>query len=304
MKRPSVAILMATYNGANYIARQLDSLMEQTYPYWRLVVHDDGSTDDTLAIVNGYSARDPRIILLDDRVSKQGASKNYLHLLNEVDSDLYLFCDQDDIWLANKIECMVNKIAGSQQPTLVYGNAYFYREGRVIDQKTTTIHPHTLRDSLFFNSGIQGCSMIINAQLLALLKPFPDVVAMHDHLLTMGAVAFGRIVYVDEVLMWYRQHALNVTGNQKLGYLTKIRAFFKSGKPVIDSAHFVANQAFYSRYFPLLTGENRELFQAYFRYAHSRSVVKRITILIKNRFTLGDKKGVLILKTMLRKPIG
>lgn len=295
---------MATYNGANYIARQLDSLVSQSYPYWKLVVHDDGSTDDTLAIVSGYSMRDSRITLLDDAVLNQGASKNYLHLLNEVASDLYLFCDQDDIWLANKVERMVSAISRFQEPTLVYANAYFYSEDRVINQKTTTIHPLTLRDTMFFNAGIQGCSMIINAQLLTILKPFPDEVAMHDHLLTMGAAVFGRIVYVDEVLMWYRQHERNVTGNQKLGYRTKIKSFFKSNKSVIDRAHFVANQAFYNRYFALLNGGSKELFQAYFRYANSRSVTKRIAILIKHGFTLGNRKGVLLLKTMFRKTIG
>lgn len=295
---------MATFNGADFIGEQLDSLLNQTYRHWRLVVHDDGSTDDTMAIVNDYCAKDPRIKVLADGISNRGAACNYLHLLNEINSDLYLFCDQDDIWLPHKVERLVEGISSIGQPALVYANGYFYRSGRVLSQKTTTIHPRTLKDSLFFNSGVQGCSTIINAQLLALLKPFPEQVAMHDHLLTMAAVAFGKISYIDEVLTWYRQHERNVTGNQQLGYYTKIRSFFTNGTPVIDFAHFTANKMFYNRYRELLGDEQRKLFQLYFQYAHTRSVWRRALLVIKNGFSLGDKKGVLLLKTLLRKPTG
>lgn len=239
---------MATFNGADYISEQLDSLLNQTYRHWRLVVHDDGSTDNTLAIVRDYCAKDPRITLLSDGVSGRGAARNYLHLLQETEAGLYMFCDQDDIWLPHKVERMVAAISPMKQPALVYVNGYFYRSGRVIRQKTTVIHPQTLQDSLFFNSGIQGCSVIVNAQLVTLLKPFPRHIAMHDHLLTMAAVTFGKINYVDEVLTWYRQHERNVTGNQQLGYYAKIRSFLTNGIPVIDSGHFAANKAFYERY--------------------------------------------------------
>jgi len=295
---------MATFNGAAYIGEQLDSLINQTYRYWQLVVHDDGSADDTVAIVSEYCARDPRITLLTDGISNRGAAGNYLHLLNEVRSDLFLFCDQDDIWLPHKVERMVEVISSIQEPALVYANGYFYQSGSVRHQKTTTIHPRTLRDSLFFNSGIQGCSTIINVQLLALLKPFPDQVAMHDHLLTMAAVAFGKIMYIDEVLTWYRQHDRNVTGNQKLGFNSKLQSFFTNGVPVVDVAHFTANKAFYNQYHALLNDGHKKLFQAYFEYVYTRSSWKRLLLVLKNGFSLGDKKGVLLLKTMLRKPIG
>ena len=295
---------MATFNGADYIGEQLDSLLNQTYRHWRLVVHDDGSTDHTVAIVTDYCAKDPRITLLADGVSGRGAARNYLHLLHEIKAGLYMFCDQDDVWLPNKVERMVAAISTKKQPSLVYANGYFYRSGRVIPQKTTTIHPRTLQDSLFFNSGIQGCSVIVNEQLVALLKPFPGQVAMHDHLLTMAAVTFGEISYIDEVLTWYRQHERNVTGNQQLGYYAKIHSFFTSGMPVIDEGHFTANKAFYERYRELLADDRRALFNAYFQYASTRSVWKRALLVVRNGFSLGDRKGVLLLKTLFRKPIG
>ena len=304
MKKPEVTILMATFNGGDYIGEQLDSLLNQTYRHWRLVVHDDGSTDNTVAIVNDYGAKDSRITLLTDGVAAAGAARNYLHLLNQTHADLYMFCDQDDIWLPQKVEQMVAAIYPIEQPAMVYANGYFYRSGKVITQKTTTIHPRFLKDSLFFNSGIQGCSIIVNKQLIALLKPFPEQVAMHDHLLTMAAATLGRISYVDEVLTWYRQHERNVTGNQQVGYFAKICSFLINGMPVIDTRHFNANRAFYERYHSLLTDRQRALFRAYFRYAASSSVWERILIVFRNGFSLGDRKGLLVLKTLFRKAIG
>lgn len=304
MKKPELTILMATFNGADYIGRQLDSLIGQTYRDWQLVIHDDGSTDNTLHIVNDYCVKDPRITLMADGILNQGAARNYLHLLNETTAGLYAFCDQDDIWLPNKIERMVDAISQHQQPALVYANAYFYRSDNVLSRKTTTIHPKVLRDTLFFNSGIQGCSVMINAQLLALLKPFPAQVVMHDHLLTMGAAVFGTINYIDEVLMWYRQHDRNVTGSQQVGHITKVRSFLTNGAPVIDNAHFRANEGFYNRYFSMLSDEQKELFKAYFQYASTGSIWRRLWLVITNGFSLGDKKGVLLLKTLFRKPLG
>src|SRR5690606_5171821 len=103
--------------------------------------------------------------------------------------------------------------------------------------------------------------------------------------------------------MHYRQHTLNVTGNQPLGYFQKMRSFLFGGTPVVSRSHYEANQAFYRQYYPMIKEADRKLFQAYFRYANSRSVFERLFILLKNRFTLGNKWGVLCYKTLVRKPI-
>ncbi|WP_257669530.1 glycosyltransferase family 2 protein [Parapedobacter tibetensis] len=294
---------MATYNGEAYLKDQLESLLRQTFAHWKLTIHDDGSSDNTLAIIRDYQQRDNRIHLLDDGVSGLGSAKNYLHLMQHVDGEYYMFCDQDDIWLENKVARMVDAISRYSKPAAVYTNAYLYKDADITPQKSTTIHPSTVRNTLFFNSGIQGCAVIINHQLLEMLRPFPDHVAMHDHLITMGAVSLGTMTYLDEVHMLYRQHRLNVTGNQLNGYLRKAKSFLCDGKPVIDRAHYEANESFYQRYYDLLDESTKELFRAYFRYANSRSVSERLFILLKNRFVLGDKKGILLFKTVLRKPI-
>lgn len=304
MDNPRIEILMATYNGGAFLREQLDSLCRQTYPHWRLTIHDDGSRDDTLAIINDYRKKDGRINLLDDTVSGLGAAKNYLHLMSRVDGAFYMFCDQDDIWHDDKIAKMLQVIRDYDGPAAVYSNSSLYVDGKDIPQQSTVIHPSAVRNTLFFNSGIQGCAIIMNHHLMKLLRPFPDVVAMHDHLVTLGAVSLGKMVYLDESLMRYRQHNLNVTGNQSFSGWQRIRAFFASGKPVIDNPHFEAVEAFYNRYGQLMDAPTQSLYQAYFRYARSPSVFERLFILLNNRFTLGNKRGVLFLKTMIRKPLG
>ncbi len=303
MNSPLVTILMATYNGSKHIREQLDSLIEQHYTNWELIVHDDGSSDDTVTIIKGYAGQDRRIRLIEDGVTGLGAAHNYLHLMQQADGDFFMFCDQDDVWMEEKVGRMVAAAAPYNGPAAVYSNSYLYTGEDVLRQKSTIFHPSKLRNTLFFNSGIQGCSLIFNRHLMELLRPFPETVAMHDHLVTMGAVSFGTIAYLDEVLMYYRQHELNVSGNQPLGYFQKIRSFLFGGTPVVSRSHYEANQAFYRRYHSLIDEASRRLFNAYFRYANSRSVFERLSILLKNRFTLGSTWGVLYYKTLVRKPI-
>lgn len=304
MADPRIDILMATYNGEAHLAEQLDSLLRQTYANWRLTIHDDGSTDGTLAVIRQYAAQDARIGLLDDGITGLGAARNFLHLMEQVEGQYYLFCDQDDIWLPEKIEKMYWAIRAYDGPAMAYANSYLYADGEALPRFSTQIHPRSLRDTLFFNSGIQGCAVIANRALLDKLKPFPAHVAMHDHLLTLGAVTFGTVRYLGEGLMWYRQHDLNVTGQQPRGFRNRLALFFQAGKPVISQAHFDANRAFFAQYAGRMDGAATRLYRAYFRYGQSRSVLKRLFILLRHGFTLGNKRGVLLLKTMIRKPVG
>src|SRR5690606_25730665 len=175
MPNTPVVILMATFNGAPHLREQLDSLIRQTYTAWRLVIHDDGSTDGTLSILEEYRQKDPRITIMDDGRVGLGAAGNFLHLMRPVEGEYYLFCDQDDIWLKEKVAQLVATISVCKGPTVVYANSHLYVADEIRSQKSTRIHPSSLRDTLFFNSGIQGCAVIFNHALMDRLKPFPEV---------------------------------------------------------------------------------------------------------------------------------
>lgn len=100
-----IAILMSTYNGSLFIKEQIESILKQTNKEWLLYIRDDGSTDDTRMILQEYTRKNPsKIHLLHDEFMNIGAGRSFMHLLEVVNADYYMFCDQDDVWMENKIE--------------------------------------------------------------------------------------------------------------------------------------------------------------------------------------------------------
>ena len=106
---PHVAILMATYNGSKYLPHQIDSILKQHYTTWTLYVQDDLSTDNTPEILADYAKRDARIKVVDNQ-EKLGAKRNFMTLMEKVEADYYMFSDQDDEWLPEKILVTMKKM--------------------------------------------------------------------------------------------------------------------------------------------------------------------------------------------------
>lgn len=104
-KESEISICMSTYNGEEYLSEQIDSIIGQTYTNWQLYVHDDGSSDNTREILNDYQKQDDRIHFSKTN-NHQGIIKAFIELVQNVESEYYMFCDQDDVWLNNKIEMM------------------------------------------------------------------------------------------------------------------------------------------------------------------------------------------------------
>lgn len=102
-----VCILMAAYNGAAYIGEQIRSVLSQTYADFELHISDDGSTDETVSIIKEFMKADPRIKLLEAHRSTGDAKNNFFYLLEHVQGDVFLFCDQDDVWTENHCEALI-----------------------------------------------------------------------------------------------------------------------------------------------------------------------------------------------------
>ena len=96
------AILMTTYNGQTYLREQLDSLFSQTCQDWELYVSDDGSTDQTVAILEEYAHSHPNMHV-EVNTKNLGPARNFMRMVEKVDADAYMFCDQDDVWLKDKV---------------------------------------------------------------------------------------------------------------------------------------------------------------------------------------------------------
>ncbi len=297
-----IDILLATYNGGQYIENQLLSIIGQQFKDWRLVVHDDGSADDTLQILKKYQAIDPRIHLVEDGITCRSAVRNFLHLLSYATADYLIFCDQDDIWFESKLQVLYDSIKLADQPAAVYCNAYAYNGVHVTADQVSLFERDCLANSLFLNSGVQGCSLMFNRRLLDQLRDFPPYIVMHDHYITMGAVTFGKLNYIDLSLMLYRQHDHNVTGHVATSFMGRLRSLFNRAVPIIDRDHYDANRSFYQKFRQRLTPEQVEVLEAYLKFPEL-SFFEKIHYIFKYNFRIGKRRAVLLLKLFLKRTI-
>lgn len=298
-----IDILLATYNGSEYLAAQLRSLQNQTLTDWTLLVHDDGSTDDTIDIVERFASTDKRIRLVDDGMKFHNCALNFMHLLTVSDAPFCIFCDQDDIWLENKLQVMHDAIAAkdNRKPQAVYSNSYVYNPiSNDISGTASLCHPTTLKDVLFMNAGIQGCALMFNAKLRNICCTVPPVVAMHDHVLTMGAAAFGELSYIDMRLMLYRRHPETVTGDTAKNKTQRIGKFFDPHKTVVDAKHYNAIRSFADTYSNYITASDKALLADFFSF-EKQSRLRRIVHVFAKGYKIYDSACILAFKMLIRK---
>lgn len=297
-----IDILMATYNGGHYIENQILSIIGQTHEDWRLLIHDDGSTDNTIQIIKKYIQIDTRIQLIEDGKKCGGPGRNFMHLLNSSNAEYIAFCDQDDIWLESKLELQMLEMKKFSGPTLIYSNGYTYSKGEIVPQKFVTFHRTTLEDSLFLNGGIHGCCLLFNRELLSTIDfSYPDYVYMHDHFITILAVSLGQIRYLDAALILYRQHENNATGNIDSSLKNKIITFLNRNNTILESRHYNANKSFFTKYRHLLNDKEIKLFEEYIKYPNV-SISSRVSIVLKNAFKVKSTL-ILLIKTIWRKAL-
>ena len=253
----TVAILLATYNSADYLSQQLDSLFDQTYKDWHIFIHDDGSTDSTLDVVNNYAAKYGKITVLIDDKKKLGATFNFVHILNNVNSRYYMFCDHDDVWLPNKIAITVEEI-GKIEAKYPQKAVLVHTDLQVVDKDLTCIssslwqhaqiNPRLLKQKEFalVSYFATGCTMGFNAiAKKELAIDFPnDKYFLHDAWIALQAVYKDAIIVsVDEPTILYRLHGNNAAGVPKIGityylkrlsFIRKFATDLKDKRPYLD----------------------------------------------------------------------
>lgn len=222
-----IDILLPTYNGAKYLPPLLDSILNQTYNDVRFIVRDDGSKDSTLEVIKGYKNRYPeRFTLVEDRLGNQGTSGSNDVLIKYVTSDYFMFCDQDDIWEPNKIEvCMkeMNRLESqySDKPILVCSDACCFDENDNItapsffeSQKFCDVTDN-YHKMLALNV-VQGATALMNKKVLDVIKYIPKDL-FHDWWVGVIVCYYGKVSYIHQPLLRYRQHSSNVVGALNVG---------------------------------------------------------------------------------------
>lgn len=224
----SIAILMATYNGSKFLSEQIDSIKNQDNTDWTLYIQDDGSTDNTLDIINSY--KDDRIKLIDVGLSHQGPCMNFMSLLNMVESDYYMFCDQDDVWLPHKISISLMRIQKNEiktKPCLVYTDKTrvdenlnilikeeYNRIGFEQERIEKILQQRNTRDLILLRATAAGCTMLFNYATKKVAFPFYNVRYQDSVIMLAVSKNNGIISTILEPTMLYRVHSHNTVGCQ------------------------------------------------------------------------------------------
>lgn len=206
--QPFVSIALATYNGERFLAEQLESLVNQTYPNLEIIVSDDGSTDNTLGILERYAAIHPQLRIYQN-TRKSGVTNNFQNAIRHCEGAFIALSDQDDIWLPGKIEQMVKGIGNA---SLIYHDSLLVDEAGRSLQTTAVEKGYTGNDPMVFllKNIVSGHACLFKRQLLQQALPFPEAIC-HDWWLAAIAADNDGIRFLPEVLVHYRQHSGNAS---------------------------------------------------------------------------------------------
>ena len=222
----SIVIVLATRNGSEFLAKQLDSLLLQTESRWNLLIRDDCSTDETQSIIQEYQKKTDQIqVLTDDRSACSSALGNFSILLEaayEHGAGYIFCCDQDDVWEPDKLELLVARLKQLEgkggAPCLVHHDL------TVVDKSLEPVAASFVElmqlqpsnqsnpQRLLSRNEVTGCAMAFNRTLLEIALPVSGHAVMHDWWLALCAGYFGHLDFVSDKLVKYRQHGENVIG--------------------------------------------------------------------------------------------
>lgn len=301
-----VDIIMSTYNGARYLRPQLGSLFEQTDQAWRLIVRDDGSQDDTPAILAEYKERHPtKVEVVVDNLGGIGAQRSFGAAMTASTAGFMLFCDQDDVWLPQKVQVLRARMndlegrVGRHTPILVHSDLV------VVDADLRPLAPsfltrltagrtdcHAFRRLLMENV-VTGCATMVNRALVQRALPVPPEAWMHDWWLALVAAAFGVIDAVDEPLVLYRQHGRNTLGARRT-FAGRVRRVVADPAALVQRSRqglrrtAAQARAFVARHGDQMKPEDLRIAQAYGGLPDKSYGARRAAI-VRNRFFLRDR---------------
>jgi rhamnosyltransferase len=210
-----IDIVLATYNGEKYVGEQIDSIINQTYKEWKLIIRDDGSKDKTSEVLEMYAQKDSRIKVIKDGIGNLGFNGNFTKLLEASSSDYVMICDQDDFWIPEKIEIMFNEIKkyDKKDKILVHSDVYLTNEKlEIISDKF--IGKRGIKQGIngvIMANSVQGASCLMTKRLKD--SYLNNKVSMpYDYNICLIAEMTGKRIYIEKPLMYYRQHQSNAIG--------------------------------------------------------------------------------------------
>lgn len=310
-----IDILMAIYNGSEYIIPQLLSIIEQTYPHFHITIRDNCSLDNTVELIENFVKKHPGKITLIKGTENLGAMGNFATLASLAKAPYIMFSDGDDVWLPNKIADTLELLKrnetlyGMATPILIHTDLTVVDKNlKVIDRSFWSysgLNPDfSSLQRLLIQNVVTGCTTLINQPLLKLALPIPKEAIMHDWWLGLVAATFGTIDVLNKPTLLYRQHGKNDTGAKKWkGFKSYMAAVKKvsSQKGLSDLRQSVSRcitqaDAFFKRYHQDLTPAQCQAVKD-FASLHKHDAVKRRYLILKHGFyknTLAKTLGLLV----------
>lgn len=219
-----VSVCMATYNGAKFVERQLDTVLKQLKPDDEVIIVDDGSKDGTVQIIREVYGNRVQVFV---NVTNLGAIKSFEKAISLAKGDILFLCDQDDLWEEQKVETVL-KAFEEQNADLVVHDA------TVVDGNLEMIHPswndynhNNIKQGIVGNilkNAYTGAFMAFKKELVTKIVPFPATIEMHDQWIALVSMKKKKkIVFIDQPLMKYVRHGGNVTGMRKRSLSTQLK---------------------------------------------------------------------------------
>ena len=228
MKR--VLVLLSTYNGQEYLGEQLESILTQKVEHLDILIRDDGSTDNTIAIIKEYMIKNENIFFYTGENLK--SCRSFFDLISKASDnyDYYAFADQDDYWLPDKLSKAIEKLDTVKEGKVALYCSNVITTDENLDPIKTVCSKKEIKinfKNAVFENIVIGCSCVINNELFLLIKQhIPDRCYMHDWWCYIVASYYGEVIYDYNSYILYRQHTGNVLGTPRnilCQYLRRIK---------------------------------------------------------------------------------
>lgn len=204
-----VSVVMCTYNGEKYLREQIDSILNQTYPIYEIIIQDDCSTDNTWQIIQDY-AKNYSIIKVYRNKTRINVYLNFFSAFHKANGDWIAVSDQDDVWLPEKIQVYIDNTNNSEA-LLLYSNSIITDESL---NKTNILKQSsflTLEDAMFGEKGLCGHTMFFKPELAKKINNWKEIIFAYDYVITITSLILKEAKHVNKALTYYRRHSSTVT---------------------------------------------------------------------------------------------
>lgn len=232
-----LVVLMSTYNGEKYIREQLDSLLNQDLMPNKIIIRDDGSSDETINILEEYSSNYPFIEYYYGKNKKP--AKSFWELITTCEeTDYYALCDQDDVWFKDKLSSAVNMLEKEDKNIpLLYCGRFILTDDKLnrLNSDISKLYSYTdFAHSLLYTTA-PGCTFVFNNEARKQIVKYDiekGYCIIHDSIIHKVVAMFGKVILDEEPHMFYRQHGNNeigLTADKRKTFIGRIKRFL-SGK--------------------------------------------------------------------------